>query len=136
MSWHCYLHTDAVFCEPRTRFFLKYPTRVYYKGRHICHHRAIYTYQAVLCCSARPSKSSRNKGLGRDLKPCEICALISNYSWSYVNFKKWGRMLEISSSTVNNLGRLISGPAIQPFLSLVFMPQLKIHRDRNQAPPK
>ena len=71
----------------------------------MCYHIPTSTHWPVLSCSARHSKSSRNEALGRDPKPCEICALISKYSRSYVNFKKWGRWEEISWSVANNLWR-------------------------------
>ena len=121
MSWHCHLHTDTVFCKPETRFFKKCPSRIYYKSSYICSHRAIYTYQSVICCSERPSKRSRNEAFDRDPKPCEICALNSKYSRSYVNLKKWSQSADIDHFRGFNPWRLDPGPGIRPFLSLVFM---------------
>ena len=101
--------------------FKKCPSRIYYKSSYICSHRAIYTYQSVICCSERPSKRSRNEAFDRDPKPCEICALNSKYSRSYVNLKKWVLFADIGHDLVLNHRRMDSGPGIRPFLSLVFM---------------
>ena len=123
-GWHKCLGTAT--CTPTQCFanlkhyFLKYPTRIYYKSRHICCHSAIYSYQTVLYCSERPSKSSRNEALVVSRNSVKLELSTPNILRDTLILKSAVIGLISADSLISTFGDQIL--PIRPFLWLVFMP--------------